>query len=73
MASVYMSVCDCVTYYMHTYAGCPSIVRSDRETGNCNVAFLQSFLREAYNDTFQGEKSFIGKSTSNQVCICVTS
>ena len=59
---------------MHTYVGCPTIVRSDRGTENCNVAFLQPFLREACNDTFQGEKSFMyGKSTSNQVYICVTS
>ena len=60
-----------MTYYVHIiHIGCPTILRSDRGTENCNVAFLQPFLREACNDAFQGEKSFMyGKSTSNQVCI----
>ena len=48
--------------------GCPTIVRADRGTENCNVAFLQPFLRENSSDSFKGEKSFMyGKSTSNQV------
>ena len=76
MTNVHVSVCDCVHnfYYMYAYIGCPTIVRSDRGTENCNVEFLQPFLREACNDTLQGKKSFIyGKSTTNQVCICLTS
>lgn len=48
--------------------GCPTIVRADRGTENCNVASLQPFLRENASDSFRGEKSFMyGKSTSNQV------
>ncbi|XP_065888426.1 uncharacterized protein [Dysidea avara] len=57
-------------YYLEcvrTLKGCPTIVRSDRGTENCNVAFLQPFLRESCDDQFRGEKSFMyGKSTSNQ-------
>ena len=48
--------------------GCPTIVRADRGTENCNVAFLQPFLRTNSHDSFRDEKSFMyGKSTSNQV------
>ena len=39
-----------------TILGCPSIVRSDRGTENCNVAFLQPFLRRDGEDSFKGEK-----------------
>jgi len=50
--------------------GCPSVVRSDRGSENCNVGFLQPFLRRNGEDCFSGEKSFMyGKFTSNQVCI----
>lgn len=50
--------------------GCPTVVRSDRGTENCNVGFLQPFLRRDGEDCFSGENSFMyGKSTSNQVCI----
>jgi len=46
--------------------GCPTIVRADRGTENCNVAFIQPFLRENSNDTFKGENSFMyGKSTGD--------
>lgn len=39
--------------------GCPTIVRSDKGTENCNVAFLQPFLRESYDDTFKGEEFYV--------------
>ena len=55
---------------MHHFSltGTPRILRCDLGTENCNVAFLQPFLRHNGTDCFAGEHSFrYGKSVSNQV------
>lgn len=47
---------------------CPRIVRTDRGTENCTVAFLQPFLRRNGQDRLSKENSFqYGRSASNQV------
>lgn len=49
-------------------AGVPTILRTDRGTENCNIAFIHPTLRSQHSDHFAGEKSFrYGRSTSNQV------
>ena len=48
--------------------GCPRIVRTDRGTENCTVAFLQPFLRRNGRDRLSKENIFqYGRSASNQV------
>ena len=54
--------------YISIIVGCPSIIRADRGTENCTVAFVQPALRHTHQDHFAGEKSFqYGRSSSNQV------
>ena len=54
---------DCVKQVNCT----PQIIRSDKGTGNTNIAAVQRFFRRAHQDEFGGNKSFIyGKSVSNQ-------
>ena len=65
--------CNCYFLRGDLILGCPRIVRSDRGTENCKIAYLQPFLRRAGQDELSGERSFqYGKSSSNQVSVfCV--
>ena len=59
--------CNCVVCYI---GGCPRLLRSDRETENARISFLQPFLRRHGQDSLAGENSYqYGKSVYNQVCI----
>ena len=56
--------CACI------FLGCSRLVRADRGTENCTVAFLQPFLRRRGHDRLSGVNSFqYGKSASNQVSV----
>ncbi|XP_020624450.1 uncharacterized protein LOC110061929 [Orbicella faveolata] len=62
--------CIIAKYFLQTVRyirGTPRIVRGDCGTENCQVAAIQRFFREGYDDVFAGDKSFMyGRSVANQ-------
>ena len=56
---------------MYVITGMPRILRSDCGTENCNLAFIQPFLRRNHDDVFSEMESFrYGRSSANQVKSC---
>ena len=57
-------------FCQHSFAGCPSIVRSDHSTENATLAACHMAL---YDDDFSGEKSFrFQEMQSSWVVVCLS-